>query len=90
MSETITYSQRQEAFLYACEVLNWLMTKGVNTASAQLYADGSGRLIIGNKHQVTDELRKEIGLKLHSNRWTQELDGRYDKLVLDSCQGWHP
>ena len=76
----------RDAFLYAQELLSWIRTQGVSTAYAELYEDGSGRLIIGNKLQLTGALREQLSLKLHSQRW--EDDGKH-KTILHSCGGWH-
>lgn len=77
------------AFTHAQTVLAWLEDKGIepHKFSAELFADGSGHLIIHDPEILTAELKKEIEQALHSSRWEQ-LDN--DSIILSSCQGWHP
>lgn len=78
-------------FLHAQKVLEYLESEGMITAKAELYADGSGRLVIRHGDQLPLAVQTRIKVRLeqllHSSRWEHGDDGT---VSLSSCAGWHP
>lgn len=76
------------AFIHAHRVLTWLQEQGV-TASATLYADGSGRLTFNEEvaRHLSPEVIREVEQALHSTRWESSGSG---VVAISSCRGWHP
>ena len=79
----MSHPHNDKAFPYAQKVLNYCQAEGI-AASARLYFDGSGELLI-HQRQITQGQREHLENMLHSNRWEPNQEG----MALKSCCGWH-
>ena len=78
----------REAFGRAWDCLDVLSKSGVRMARAELYVDGSGRLIVPADQIpfLTDEVALSVSALAGSARWSRWDDD--SDLTLSSCQGF--